>query len=288
MVELKRIDFMGFKGALELNNGIVKLIVSVDVGPRVLFYGFVNGQNFFHIFADQSAPINDDQWHSYGGHRLWYAPETAARTYYPDNAPVDWTFENNTLTLNCPDETSRWLGKKIQITMDENSTRVQVDHVLKNIGMWPLKVSLWSISVMAPGGTLKVPQTPYIPHGGGSGETFAPGRSIVLWPFTPMDDPRFCWGSKFVEMRQDNQYDSKLKFGMLNEQKYALYELNGEVFRKEFDCFADQTYPDMNCNCEFFTMPDFLEVESLSPMLELVEGQSATHTEVWSLCPAEA
>ena len=286
MIELKKVQFGGFAEALELTNGIVKLVVTVEAGPRVLFYGFVNGQNFFHVFDEaQQGVIDDGEWHSYGGHRLWYAPETAARTYYPDNAPVPWSFENNILTLDCPDETSRWIGKKIVIKLDENSTRVTVEHTMKNIGLWPLEVSIWCLSVMAPGGTLKVPQAPFVPHGAGPGETFLPARKLVLWPFTPMDDARFKWGSKFIEMRQDTKIKCKLKFGLLNDAGYALYELNGETFRKDYPCIEGAEYPDMGCNSEFYTQtdPGFLEIESLSPMLKLAEGESAVHTEVWSL-----
>ena len=285
MIELKKIQFGGFSEALELTNGQVRLVVAVEAGPRVLAYGFVNSQNFFHVFENESGPINDGQWHSYGGHRLWYAPEVAARTYYPDNAPVDWVFENNTLTLNCPDETSRWLGKKIEITLDENSTRVTVDHTLKNIGLWPLEVSIWCLSVMAPGGTLKVPQPPFVPHGAGPGETFEPARKLIIWPFTPMNDPRFSWGNEFIEMRQDNAIPGKLKFGLLNDAEYVLYKLNNETFRKDYPCIKDAVYPDMGCNSEFYTQsdPGFLEVESLSPMLKLEPGQEGSHREVWSL-----
>ena len=283
MVELNEIKFGGFEHALELTNGIVRLVVTVEAGPRVLFYGFVNSQNFFHVFEHESAPMDDDQWHSYGGHRLWYAPETAERTYYPDNKPVDWSFENNSLTLYCPDEASRWLGKKIVITLEENSTRVKLDHTLKNIGLWPLEVSAWCLTVMAEGGTLKVPQPAFVPHGGGPGETFQPARKLILWPFTPMDDVRLKWGSKFIEMRQDNAVPGKLKFGLLNDMGYALYELNGETFRKDYPYIENAEYPDMGCNSEFYTQDGFLEIESLSPMIRLVEGAETTHTEYWSL-----
>ena len=69
MIELKQVDFYGFKNALELTNGIVKLIVTTDVGPRILFYGYENGQNFMKVFDHESAPIHDGEWHNYGGHR---------------------------------------------------------------------------------------------------------------------------------------------------------------------------------------------------------------------------
>ncbi len=283
MIELKQVDFYGFKNALELNNGIVKLIVTTDIGPRILFYGYNDGQNFMKVFEHESAPLCDGEWHSYGGHRLWYAPEAAHRTYYPDNDPVEWDFSDGKLTLFCPDEKSRWLGKKIVISMSENTTGVTLDHTLKNIGMWPLEVSIWCLTVMAPGGVLKVPQPKFINHGSGPDETFDPARNIVIWPFTRMNDPRLVWGEKFFEMHQNDAYQSKLKVGMFNEFGWAEYELNGETFHKDFAYEKDSVYPDMNCNCEFFTMPGFIECESLSPVIKLKENEETIHTEVWSL-----
>ena len=283
MLELKQVDFYGFKNALELTNGIVKLIITTDIGPRILFYGYNGGQNFMKVFDNESAPIRDGEWHNYGGHRLWYAPEAAHRTYYPDNDPVAWDFTNNVLTLLCPDEKSRGIGKKIVITLEENSTQATLDHTFKNIGMWPIEASIWCLTVMAPGGTLKVPQPDFKNHGCGPGETFDPARNIVIWPYTPMNDRRLVWGDKFFEMRQDDACSGKLKVGMLNEKAYAFYELNGETFHKTHSLVKDAVYPDMGCNSEFFTMPGFLEFETLSPMIKLKENEEATHTEVWSL-----
>lgn len=283
MVAIKKVDFFGFKDALLLSNGIVDLIITTDVGPRILFYGFTGGQNFMKVFENETAPIDDNTWHSYGGHRLWYAPEKAERTYYPDNKPVAWAFDKGVLTIVAPDEESRWLGKRIVIRLSEDSSRVEITHYLKNIGLWPLDVSAWCLTVMAPGGTLKVPQPPYIPHGGGEGESFDPARSIVCWHFTKMNDPRLQWSDDFMILKQDDSVDSKIKLGMHNEVGYALYELNGEVFRKDYSCIEGALYPDMNCNTEFFTMPGFLEIESLSPVTRLAEGESLEHTEVWSL-----
>ncbi len=283
MIELHPVQYGGWANCLELRNASVKLIITTDVGPRVLFFGFRDGQNFFHNFPEHMGRCGDASWLSYGGHRLWYAPETAQRTYYPDNVPVPWSWDKRRLVLDCPDEQPAGIKKQIAIELDDRSGLVRIDHTFTNSGLWPVEASIWCISVMAPGGTLKVPQEPFVPHGGGPGETFLPARPVVLWPFARMDDPRFSWGGDFIAMRQDDRYPAKLKFGVLNRQGYALYELNGETFTKRYPCVDGATYPDLGCNSEFYTQPGFLEIESLSPLYKLAEGASATHTEYWSL-----
>ena len=37
----------------------------------------------------------------------------------------------------------------------------------------------------------------------------------------------------------------------------------------------------MGCNCEFFTMPGFLEVESLGPLVKLHPNEATEHIEKW-------
>jgi hypothetical protein len=37
----------------------------------------------------------------------------------------------------------------------------------------------------------------------------------------------------------------------------------------------------MGCNCEFFTMPGFLEIESLGPLVKLEPNAGTDHIEKW-------
>ena len=283
MVELKTVSYGGWDDCLELNNGTVKLVASTAVGPRILFYGFRDGRNFFHNFPEDAGKRGGGRWRSYGGHRLWYAPETAPRTYYPDNVPVPWRWEDGVLFFDCPDEQPAGIKKSLAVRLDETGSRVTVTHTFTNSGLWPVETALWALSVMAPGGTLRVPHEPYVPLGGGPGQTFLPCRTVTLWPFTDMGDPRFTWGSDGISLRQDDKFPTKIKFGVLNRQGRVSYELGGETFVKHYPYVENAVYPDMNCNSEFYTEPGFLEIESLSPLLRLAEGESAGHVEVWEL-----
>ena len=50
MLELKQVDFYGFKNALELTNGIVKLIITTDIGPRILFLRLQRRSELYESF----------------------------------------------------------------------------------------------------------------------------------------------------------------------------------------------------------------------------------------------
>ncbi len=86
-------------------------------------------------------------------------------------------------------------------------------------------------------------------------------------------------------MREDSQVNSKQKFGLRNAQGWAAYQLGTDLFIKTIPLIPGATYPDMGCNCEFFTMPGFLEVESLGPLVKLEPNAATEHIEKWRVIP---
>ena len=98
-MNLEKINFKGWENCLKLSNGDVELVISVGLGPRILSYRRVNGVNFMKNFDEEMADVKPDQWQSYGGHRLWHAPEVWPRTYYPDVEPVKHKWDGRTLSL---------------------------------------------------------------------------------------------------------------------------------------------------------------------------------------------
>lgn len=282
MMRMETVEFRGIPGCLRLENGEVELIVTVGWGPRILsFRRRKNGRNFMKVFDEEIAEFSRDEWKNYGGHRLWHAPEVWPRTYYPDVDPVAFEREGETLRLRCETEGSTGLQKEFEIRLD--GAGVRLIHRIYNRNCWTVAFSPWCLTVMAEGGTLLVPQEPYVPHGKEPGESFDFARPLVLWQFTQMADPRFTWGNRFIRMRQDDRFESKQKFGTAVKAGWAAYSLGGELFLKRFPYDPAADYPDGGCNAEFFTMPGFLEIESLGPCAPVKPGAFVQHEEHWTL-----
>jgi len=55
------------------------------------------------------------------------------------------------------------------------------------------------------------------------------------------------------------------------------------LFIKRAAPVANARYPDFGCNFEIFTNSEFLELETLSPIVQLASEESASHTETWAL-----
>jgi hypothetical protein len=277
MTRLDEISYGGWKRCLRLSDGVLELVITLEVGPRVIRFGMVGGPNLFKEFPEQMGVTKGTEWLSFGGHRLWHAPEVFPRTYAPDFEPVDYEWSDGVLTLKPLPEPETRLGKAFQIALRDG--QVWLNHRLYNHHPWAIEVAPWCLSVMAPGGTAVVPQEPFVPHG----ESFAPARPLVLWKFTQMNDSRYTWGDRLILLRQDDRVPTKQKIGMANKQGWAAYALGDQLFVKRFDWFEGETYTDGGCNCELFTMPGFLEVETLGPLKRLEPGAWTDHSETWSL-----
>ena len=49
---MRKVAYAGWPNCVELTNGKVKLVATTDVGPRIMHFGFVDGQNVFKHYKD--------------------------------------------------------------------------------------------------------------------------------------------------------------------------------------------------------------------------------------------
>lgn len=286
MIEKKEIQYENFGRCLELSNGIIRIVVTLDFGPRILCYSFVDGENLFfedreRVFAERSADMDaaygkGAAWLIYGGHRLWIAPEDFPGTYYPDNDPVRYELTDCGAVFTPPMQTRNRCQFVTEVTLCEQSSRVTVCHTIQNCGSQPITLAPWAISVMAPGGTEIVPQP-----GKKTGAT--PNRIFTLWDYADMTDPRFAWLHRYMVLQQDPSADGKFKFGINAQDGYSLYFRKGDLFIKQFPVEENGIYPDHGMSFETYTNPLFLEIESLGQLQTLAPENRLTHTETWSL-----
>lgn len=275
---METLEFGGWPNCIRLANDQIELIATTDVGPRIIRLGFVGGQNLFKTFDDTLGQTGGDEWHSYGGHRLWHAPEVMPRSYAPDNVPVHHAWDGTTLALTS-EETANGLVKEMRITLSPTEPTVEVSHRIVNRNPWAIELAAWALSVMAPGGRAVVPNEEYRAHPG----SLVPARPVVVWHFTDMSDPRWTWGRRYVQLRQDPAATSKQKAGVLNTRGWAAYVLAGEAFIKAYPFVPGATYPDMGCNTELYTDPGMLEIETLGPVVRLEPSAHVDHVERWLL-----
>ena len=279
---LEKITFKGWENCYKFSSNFVDLIVTTDVGPRIIHFSFPGDENVFAEFPDQIGKTGGDDWRIYGGHRLWVAPEAQPRTYYPDNAPVAIHQTGNMVRLTSPVEKTTGIQKEIEISLSPNNTRVKVVHRICNHNLWTVELAPWALSVMAPGGTAVLP----LPSGGSHEANLLPTANIVMWAYTKLNDPRWTWGNEYILLRQDATATSPQKVGTNNMHGWAGYVRNGRFFLKTFAVHdLSKPYPDNGSSTELFTDPHFLEVETLGSLVQLKPGEGVELTEKWYLFP---
>lgn len=273
---IERLAHAGWPNCYRLWNDRLELVVTSDVGPRIVWLGFIGGDNIFGGLAEELGMMGGPEWHVYFGHRFWHSPEAKPRSYYPDNHPIRVDSDGeNTLCLIQPPEPTSGMQKTLSVTLARDN--VEVVHTLTNEGLWPVEASPWALSVMATESTALIPQPQ------GDPEALLPNRTLTLWPYTDMTDARVRWGRRFVILRQDPTITQPIKLGMNAEDGWCAC-ITGEIlFLKCFDHFADALYPDHGCSVESYANDRFLELETLGPMDYLEPGDSATHVERWHL-----
>ncbi len=274
------VSYQGWDDCILLTDGRVELVVTTEIGPRVIRFGFVGGPNLFFENPADLGQRGGKEWRIYGGHRFWHAPEIVPRTYSPDNSPVAHEWDGTTLKLVQPLEPDTGIRKEIEISLDAESSRVTVLHRAVNLNPWEIELAPWALSAMAAGGRAILPQEEYVSHD----EYVLPARPLVLWHYTDMSDPRWSWGRRYIQLRQDPSAKTEQKLGILNTLGWAAYTLGDNLFVKRFRHYPGANYPDFGSNTEIFTNPAFLEIESLGPLTRLKAGGGAVeYVEEWHL-----
>lgn len=279
-VKIEKTEYKGWPNCYRITNGEVELIVTSDIGPRIMRYAFVGGPNFFKEFAESLGKSGEAAWVARGGHRVWAAPEDAVRTYAPDNGPVHIEIDGDVLEATEPVEPLTGLEKQIVVKLSPAGTGVEVLHRIKNTGSRQLDLAPWALTMMAQGGVA----IHGFPPRGKHPEVLYPTNPLVMWAFSNLSDPRWRFTRRYLMLHQEPTNPDPQKLGSFNKSTWAAYSLGDGLFIKRYDAQdSPKDYPDFGCSFETFTNADFLELETLGPMKHLKSGASAEHVEHWTL-----
>jgi len=279
-VKIEKTNYKGWPNSYRVSNGEVEIIITSDIGPRIMRYGFPGGQNLFKEFSEGLGKSGEAVWQLRGGHRVWAAPEDAVKTYAPDNGPVHVSIKGEVLEATEPVEPLTGLEKQITVKMSPSGTGVEIVHRLRNTNKGAIELAPWALSMMAPGGT----GIHGFPPRGTHPQMLAPTNPLVMFAFTDLSDKRWTLTKKYLILRQDpNNHGQPQKLGSYNPHTWAAYLLGSDLFIKHYEADPKRTYPDMGASFETFTNAEFLEQETLGPMTKLAPGASVDHIERWTL-----
>ena len=292
MVTVTEITYKNFGRCVKLDNGVASVIITVDVGPRIISYCLNGRENMLledidREFKDDSQELRDyfgedKTWYIYGGHRLWSSPESYPHSYVPDNEPVMWNRvdmgENVGICLTSPvTRTGQQHTTYVWLDRDNAGTsKVQICHNITNVSGAIVTLAPWAMTVCAAGAVEIFPQS-------AKDNGLLSNRRNVFWSYSDINDERFFIGNKYGTLRQVKGAPGKFKIGMNNEDGWAAVVSGGQIFLKNFDMNINGDYPDYGCSFETFTNGIFLECESLGEIRAMKHGEESTLVEYWTL-----
>lgn len=263
---------------LLLDNGLLRLDVATAFGPRIRSLQLGDRPSPFVRLPHLTLPVGDGRlFRMVGGHRLWAAPEHPATTYLPDEEPVAVERAANAVTLTAPAPTEHPLEKRMRIVLDPGG--VELVHRLTNVGEEPIVTAAWAVTMLRPGGVA------LLPLGRAGADLHGAERSIVLWPYTDLDDPRLRVEAHQIAVWAQGEQPTKV--GTANTRGWLAYAIDDQVFVKRAG-HADGAHADLGATAQVYVGPGFCELETLGPLAVLAPGAGTEHTERWELCPASA
>lgn len=259
--------------------GSYEVTVPTRFGPRLLGLK-ADGSSELLVRLDPEVTIDGGErgtFHFRGGHRLWVSPERPELTYAPDDEPCTVSYENGVLRVVGP--TDR-VGFKKEIDVRSGEEGLVVDHALTWDGVGSVTAGAWAITQFPLGGTALLPV--------GARADSSPlqaDRSLVLWPYTDLADPRLSFGpgAAVVQARRGVRF----KLGSSPVPGRLGYLRDGWLFTKTVEAVTDGDYPDRGAVGQVFVNDEFCELESLGPLAEMQPGDTLHHREVWQVgeCP---
>lgn len=287
---IKKTEIASYKEygrVLCITNDVIEAYVTLDVGPRIIRFGYIGGQNFMRDDRAAFEPKDDKEytdhfgegkkWENLGGHRIWLSPESYPETYAPDLDPVKCELTENGAVFTPAPETANGIAKQLEIRMDDDDANMQVIMRATNISDTDKEYALWGLTVSERTGTVIVPMN--------TNDTgLLANRTVAVWPYTDMSDERIYWGKKYVTVKQSPEATGPLKLGFDLNCGSVFYVLNDEIFCKRYDTkHPHAAYPDGGCSFETYTNNQFIEVESLGELKTVKPGESSELIECWSL-----
>ena len=281
-VKVTEKEYEGYGKCVFIENDACTLAVTIEFGPRVIYFARKGRKNVMLEDRDGLFTVDVEgygTWRNRGGHRLWVAPELLPETYYPDNAPVAYKAEGDTVTFTPPVTP---FAKQLEtvIKLDADKAVAEVTQRITNVGDKEADFALWSITGLTDGGTAVIPMCT-------RKAGYLPNRVMSLWDYSDINDPRFKLTNEYARIRQDKFLPSPFKAGFNVEDGLSAYAVNEQIFVKCFGDYQFVEYPDYSCNFEMYTNYKFLECEILGEKRKYQPGESTEVTETWHLLDNE-
>jgi hypothetical protein len=314
------IDFRGWD-ALELGNGLIRLVAVPAIGGRVMAldlgiypYLFVDPDLAGKLFSPEENQGDGSlaAWKNYGGDKTWPSPQgwdTDDQWHGPPDPVLDTGRYTATLgsdddhiwiALTSPEDPRSGMQITRRFTLRPGSSRVEVDLSFRNVSQRTRRWSIWDViqleaSRKLPDGSLALEPTCTVtaevnPH------SHLPDGFTVM--FGALDNPQ--WQADPTTHRFTASYLWEIgKVGLDASAGWIAFSnsAQGYAFAERYPYYAGQDYPDQGVCAECWTIGrgkvanlDYeqssiylMETEVLSPFYIFAPGETRHFELTWGV-----
>jgi hypothetical protein len=281
-VTVKTITYNGWKGAVQLSNGTVEVVIVPQIG-RIMRYGFVGGPNVLWNNAALSGKTTDltsasKDWNNYGGDKLWPAPQD--RWGWPPDRTLDSApqtvkkLANGHLLMTGQASKAAGIQFRREIALDPTGAVVTLTNTLINTGMEDVDWAIWEVAQIddPTEARLMLNKQGHFPTG------------YRVWGDDPLQSDQFEQTETQLIMKRSPKISAKVGADAPNGQIEALVSGIKFTFSAPYETGA--TYSDQGCAQQIYTNPDpakYVEMELLGPLSPLKPKSARKFVTHWNL-----
>lgn len=233
--------YRSFGRCLRIRNAFVEIVVTLDVGPRILRYAVEGTPNFFYedrlALISESGPEETEyygrgaNWRLYGGMRACPAPVTVPLSTFPDNNRVRYEVSGRSVTFQPPPQRKNGLQLELCITLEEFGPEADVCWKLTNTGS-AREAGLWLPAALPAGAIAVLPACR-------QADPQMPDRNIAFWPGTSLGDRRLSWSGRHLMLRQDVRLFSVCRLQLRTDEDWMMHCGKESLMVRHFEPGAD-------------------------------------------------
>ncbi len=292
-----QIDTVTINDLVTLRNDAAVLGISAELG-RITHFGAADGPSLMWLGSAEEIEKQRDSekrtWINYGGDKVWTTLQTAwNRVHGVGGFPPDHTLDGapweveklSDLKVRMTSPVSPYINARVirTVELDATKPRVVIHNTIERVETNPFPVHIWSVSqtFMPEYSLLGVTrERPQGPIGGEYHAMWGYGqKDNVSANITPMRV-----GDRVAAVRWDFNHKGGGKVGTLGTWCAAVFDEHVWVQHAAFD--PEGGYPDAS-NMQVYTDGRYVELETLSPQVQLAKGQKLDNTVVWTLLPRD-
>lgn len=286
-VSIKPIEYNGWNGSYELDNGLVKVVVVPAIG-RIMHYGFTDGDNvLWHdpSYYGKTLPygqrLPNNEWANFGGDKVWPTEQSQFPAINGHAWPPDHWFDGGAHQaeeiangVKITSQVSKYCGAFVEreIALDPNSSELVIKQTIKkvreaeNASVEPIDFTIWNVT------QIRSPQMALLnlnPSSSLPNRIYTWSQEAASHLSVSGDVAAFVPGSNSQKVGADSDY----WLGAIVDNVVI-----GEFFRLQ-----NGAYPDGGLSAEVYTEPRYTELELLSPFASLGLGQTTQFDISWRL-----